>query len=164
MFTARVRSKREGNIYTWECLSVHHWGGGTPILPDGYPHLVTGRTYPICPAPSSWNWMEVHLELDGVLTSPHPPSGDWSTLCCRQYASCGFPQEDFLVLVCLSTGVQSGFSPGVGTSWSCLGDGGGLFRQDPPPGQDKGLIRYAADGTPLAITQKDFLVYSFFTC
>ena len=39
--TARVRSTREGNIYTWECLSVHHWwgvptlsqvwvGGGTP--------------------------------------------------------------------------------------------------------------------------------------
>ena len=30
--TARVLSTREGNIYTWECLSVHHWwgGGGTP--------------------------------------------------------------------------------------------------------------------------------------
>ena len=26
IFTARVRSTREGNIYTWECLSVHHCG------------------------------------------------------------------------------------------------------------------------------------------
>ena len=30
IFTARVRSTREGNIYTWECLSVHHWGEGAP--------------------------------------------------------------------------------------------------------------------------------------
>ena len=29
--TAPLRSTREGNIYTWECLSVHHWWGrGTP--------------------------------------------------------------------------------------------------------------------------------------
>ena len=27
LITARVRSTREGNIYTWECLSVHHWWG-----------------------------------------------------------------------------------------------------------------------------------------
>ena len=30
LFTARVRSMREGNIYTWEWLSVHIAGGGTP--------------------------------------------------------------------------------------------------------------------------------------
>ena len=29
-FTARVRSTMEGNIYTSECLSVHHWWGRTP--------------------------------------------------------------------------------------------------------------------------------------
>ena len=27
IITARVRSTREGNIYTWKCLSVHFWGG-----------------------------------------------------------------------------------------------------------------------------------------
>ena len=32
IFTARVRSTREDNIYTWECLSVHIAGGG-----EGYP-------------------------------------------------------------------------------------------------------------------------------
>ena len=57
--TARVRSTREGNIYTWKCLSVHFGGvphpypslsggvpnpaldgGGTPIQPwmGGYPN------------------------------------------------------------------------------------------------------------------------------
>ena len=30
-FTARVRSTREGNIYTWKCLSVHFWGGGSHV-------------------------------------------------------------------------------------------------------------------------------------
>ena len=28
VITARVRSTREGNIYTWKCLSVHFLGGG----------------------------------------------------------------------------------------------------------------------------------------
>ena len=28
IITARVRSTREGNIYTWKCLSVHFFGGG----------------------------------------------------------------------------------------------------------------------------------------
>ena len=27
-FSARVRSTREGNVYTWECLSVHSGGRG----------------------------------------------------------------------------------------------------------------------------------------
>ena len=31
IFTARVRSTREGNIYTWKCLSVHFGGGGVPL-------------------------------------------------------------------------------------------------------------------------------------
>ena len=34
--TARVRSTREGNIYTWECLSVHHWWGGYPSPRSGW--------------------------------------------------------------------------------------------------------------------------------
>ena len=38
IFTARVRSKREGNIHTWECLSVHYRWRGVPNLADGgYP-------------------------------------------------------------------------------------------------------------------------------
>ena len=69
IFTARVRSTREGNIYTWECLSVHHCGGGYPISglvaggiphprPGGVPHPRSGGTHPR----SGW----------GV---PHPRSG-----------------------------------------------------------------------------------------
>ena len=34
IFTARVRSTREGNVYTWECLSVHGGGGRYPIQPN----------------------------------------------------------------------------------------------------------------------------------
>ena len=33
--TARVRSTREGNIYTWKCLSVHFWGGGSQVQVGG---------------------------------------------------------------------------------------------------------------------------------
>ena len=55
--TARVRSTREGNIYTWECLSVHHWwrgtlsqvwAGGTPsqVWVGGYPVPGLGRGVP----------------------------------------------------------------------------------------------------------------------
>ena len=43
IITACVRSTREGNVYTWECLSVHKegsysgWGGGTSLgLVEGY--------------------------------------------------------------------------------------------------------------------------------
>ena len=32
VITARVRSTREGNIYTWKCLSVHFLEGGVPCL------------------------------------------------------------------------------------------------------------------------------------
>ena len=54
IFTARVRSMREGNIYTWKCLSVHFgggvtrsslgWGGGYLIQPwtGGVPSLRSG--------------------------------------------------------------------------------------------------------------------------
>ena len=52
IFTARVRSTREGNIYTWECLSVHHFGGWGGIPSQvwwwGVPHLRSGGGgYPI---------------------------------------------------------------------------------------------------------------------
>ena len=47
IFTARVHSTREGNIYTWECLSVDHCRGGVPHpRSGGYPisGLVAGGT------------------------------------------------------------------------------------------------------------------------
>ena len=51
ILTARVRSTREGNIYTWECLSVHIAGGwGTPSevwLMGGTPSQVVLGRYPI---------------------------------------------------------------------------------------------------------------------
>ena len=39
IFTAHICSMREGNIYTWECLSPHHCRGrgGTPSQVGGYP-------------------------------------------------------------------------------------------------------------------------------
>ena len=41
--TARVRSTREGNIYTWKCLSVHFGGGGGPrSRSGGVPGLRSG--------------------------------------------------------------------------------------------------------------------------
>ena len=40
IITARVCSTREGNIYTWKCLSVHFWGGvPDPALDGGVPGL-----------------------------------------------------------------------------------------------------------------------------
>ena len=58
--TARVRSTREGNMYTWKCVYVHHWWGrglvphpanrergySTPGPGGGVPHL-GDRGYPI---------------------------------------------------------------------------------------------------------------------
>ena len=82
--TARVRSTREGNIYTWECLFTIGGVGGYPIpgldgggrypVPGsgrgGYPILGSGRGYPIqlmagYPIPG----------LDGGV--PHPADGGY---------------------------------------------------------------------------------------
>ena len=64
IFTARVRSTREGNIYTWECLSVHHCGGGA-----GYPIPGLGGV----PPSQVWWWGVPHPRSgQGV---PHPRSG-----------------------------------------------------------------------------------------
>ena len=84
---ARLLSTREGNHLTRVSLCPRGRGRspgqipvpdvGTPILPDG----------------------GTPLGLDGGL--PPPPRGNgWQLdrLCRGQYASCGFPQEDFLVV------------------------------------------------------------------
>ena len=62
----KTSSRREGNIYTWECLSVHHWWGGYPIpgLGEGYP------------VPGLGGWGYPVPGLDGEV--PHPRSG-WGT-------------------------------------------------------------------------------------
>ena len=49
VITTHVRSARESNIYTCECMSVHHrWGGGTPsqVWMGGVPHPRSGRGVP----------------------------------------------------------------------------------------------------------------------
>ena len=46
IITAHVRSTREGNIYTWKCLSVHFWGGGVPGPGRGGPRSQIFRGVP----------------------------------------------------------------------------------------------------------------------
>ena len=99
IFTARVRSTREGNIYTWECLSVHHCGGvpyprswGVPYLRSGdrgVPHpRYWGVPHPrsrwggysiaglVGGTPSRSGWGEVpHLRSGGVPGYPQPEMG-----------------------------------------------------------------------------------------
>ena len=72
-FTGRVRSTREGNIYTWECLSVHTGEGGAQA-----------RSQSQIPPP------------------PPPPGNGWylDRLCCGRYTSFGLPQEDFPGFFC----------------------------------------------------------------
>ena len=109
IITARVRSMREGNIYTLECLSVYHWfGGGYPIpgpvreggrypipgLDGGYPFQGPGGGYPIPgldggtpPLHPDLGWVTPHPDL-GWGTPPvqtldrvHPPQSrtEWGT-------------------------------------------------------------------------------------
>ena len=77
VFTARVRSTREGNIYTWECLSVHpaDWRGGW-VTPS---QVQAGGT------PSSWwGWgTPSQVQVGGGTPSqvqvglPHPTDGGY---------------------------------------------------------------------------------------
>ena len=48
IITARVRSTREGNIYTWKCLSVHFLGGASQVQVQvgGVPGPGPGRGVP----------------------------------------------------------------------------------------------------------------------
>ena len=78
-FTARVRCTREGNIYTWECLSVHHCGGGYPVQGQGgypIPGLARGGTpsqvwlggYPI----SGWGYPKYPPNQVWMEGTPYP--------------------------------------------------------------------------------------------
>ena len=81
--TARIRRKGEGNIFS---LSVHTRGRGYPsprFLPRS---LVPG---PFWGVPQS----QVLSQVSGASPFWGPKRS-----CCGHYASCGFPQEDFLVL------------------------------------------------------------------
>ena len=100
LVTARVRSTRESNTYTWECLSVYHGGeGGYLILPN------RGSTpsFPMGGVPQPSQWGVPHLtDREGWTPGQDwmgvPPIGTgWqlNMLCRRWYASCGFPQEGF---------------------------------------------------------------------
>ena len=88
-FTARVRSTREGNIYTWECLSVHHrWGGG-----GGYPilGLDQGGTPGYHPGQV---WIGRYPPMTGWGTPP--PTSIASTWYAAGGMPLAFTQEDFL--------------------------------------------------------------------
>ena len=90
VFTARVRSTREGNIYTWECLSVHNCGGGVPrprsgggvphsrSSQGGGPHPRSGQGgYPLPPDlryPPDLGW---GTPPDLGWGTPSPQTWDW---------------------------------------------------------------------------------------
>ena len=115
-FTARARSTREGNIYTWKCLFTFRGGTPSQVWVGGVPHLSSrGRGYPIpgsgrggTPAGGypSWGGNPVGgypswgaTSARGVLHPRFPPPRIAST--CYGYAAGGMPlaftQEDFLV-------------------------------------------------------------------
>ena len=79
VFTARVRSTREGNINTWECLSVHHQGGypvpglGGGVTPPSQVWMVGGGV----PYPRSGLWGVYPSQVWMVAGVPHPRSGWW---------------------------------------------------------------------------------------
>ena len=117
-----VWSTREGNVYIWECPSVHRrvptldgvptldWGylpcrgtyltWGVPTLNGGYLNWMGGTYLARVPTLSGGGgyllWMGGVLTLDGRYLY-----WIWGTyltykLGHEQYASCSFPQEDFL--------------------------------------------------------------------
>ena len=58
VITARVRSAREGNVYTWECLSVHM---GVPTLDRGYSPWMGGGGVPSLDAEGIYPGQEGYL-------------------------------------------------------------------------------------------------------
>ena len=79
LITALVLSTMEGNIHTWECLSVHHWWGGGVSRPRsgrGVPHPRSGWGVPIpgvggYPVPG----LGGGVTLSQVWGVPHPRFG-----------------------------------------------------------------------------------------
>ena len=113
IITARVCSTREGNVYTWECLSVHRVGVGLPTLVRVVPTLDgvylpwIGGTYLGQGGGTYLGWGYLTWQGGGI-----PTYLGWEVrtlyvggggLCCGRYASCGFQQEDFLVSIQFST-------------------------------------------------------------
>ena len=99
IFTAHVRSTKEGNIYTWEYLSVHIVGGGYPVLGWGGVTPRPGMGYPpdlgLGTSPWTWDWVPAPPQTwDWVPPGPPSMASTW-------YAAGGMPlaftQEDFLV-------------------------------------------------------------------
>ena len=107
IITARVRSTREGNFYTWECLSVHHCGGGGYPIPGlwGVPHLRSGGSggYPI---------LEGGYPIPGLARGvPYPRSGWGDTPSQVQGGTQGTPQP---VLDEVSPWTWDGVPPDLG--------------------------------------------------
>ena len=145
-FTARVRSTRERNIYTWTCLSVHR--GDTPFpsnntstgpmsFPRGYPsprqksYPSPRWGYPVVPPSQDRDGISLSQDRDGV-----PPSQDKDVVPSSQDRDGVPPSQD-----------RDGVSPsqdkdGVPHSW----DSDGTFF--PPSTQDGATFRQKPDGVP----------------
>ena len=78
LITIHVCSTREGNIYTWKCLSVHHWWGGTlsQVWVGGYPIPgLDGGGYPVPGLENGGGGTPSQVWMVGGIL--HPRSGWW---------------------------------------------------------------------------------------
>ena len=160
-FTARVRTTREGNIYTWKCLSVHFWGGGGTQSSLGHGGSQSslgwweGGVYPIQPwmrggSQSSLGqgvpnpaWMGEGIPIQPWMGGPDPaldrgyPNLEWGV---SQPWMGGYPS------------LGQGGTPSLGGTQSL-----GI----PPIAST--YYGFAVGGVSLAFMQEDFLVIHIFT-
>ena len=143
IFTDRVRSAREGNVYTWECLSVrreYH----QPVLRVGIP-IQTNQGVPN--TRSGWG---TPLGLDGDIRYQ-----DWKGV--PPFGLDGVPKLGLEGDTPIGTGWVT-LPPLIGTEWgtSTPSPHEGLDGVPPPPpsGLDDTWTGYTAIGTPLAVSRR----------
>ena len=98
IFTARIRRMGESNIFSL-FLSPHPGGGiqAPGSFPGVWFQVLSSRGIPDrARGTPRQGYLHPRLGYPLARTGLPPPQ---DRLCCGRYASCGFPQEDFLVLL-----------------------------------------------------------------
>ena len=155
LFTARVRSTREGYVLTRVCVSVHTCRG------RGTPSQVCGWGYPIPGLAGGGNPSQVWM------VGRYYPIPGWAGGTCPRLGR-GTPSQVWVggyPIPGLDGGGYPGYPP-PGQVWMVVGypwpglDGGVGTWGTPPPIRQSSLANtcYSAGGLPLAFTQEDFLV------